>query len=196
MTLIPNVLEKTSDGERVFDLYSRLLRDRIVFCYGEVEDAMAENIVAQLLFLDSQDSSKPIQLWINSPGGSVTAGASIMDTMDYITAPVKTITLGLAASMGSEILANGTKGMRCALPRARILLHQASAAARGNWQDMERTFDETKAVNDLMLEAMAKNTGKTIEQIKNDTTRDLWFSAEQALAYGVIDKIIKPEEVK
>jgi ATP-dependent Clp protease protease subunit len=189
--LIPNVLEKTSDGERVFDLYSRLLRDRLIFCNGEVEENMANILIAQMLYLDSVDSSKPINLYINSPGGSITAGSAIMDTMDYIQSPVRTIAIGLAASMGSEILANGTKGMRCSLPRARILLHMASGGSKGQILDVHTQVKELDILNDSMLEAMSKNTGKPIKQLKADMDRDFWMSSYEAVEYGVIDKVIE-----
>jgi ATP-dependent Clp protease protease subunit len=189
--LVPTVLEKEGSNERSFDLYSRLLRDRLIFCNGEVEENMAEIIVAQLLYLDSQDSTKPISMYINSPGGSITAGCAIMDTMDYIVSPVRTIALGHAASMGAVLLSAGEKGMRCALPKTRILLHMASSGASGNIQDMEKTIEETKLMNEMMLETLSKNTSKDIKELRKDLARDYWLSAEEAVKYGVIDKVIK-----
>jgi ATP-dependent Clp protease protease subunit len=187
--LVPVVLERDSDGQQSWDLYSRLLRDRIVFVQGEVEDTMANIVVAELLYLDSIDD-RPIKLYINSPGGSISSGSAMLDCMHYIKSPIVTIAMGHAASMGSVLLSAGTKGMRYALPKTRILIHMASSQASGNVQDMVTQVKETEVVNDAMLQELSRNTGKDVEVLRKDMTRDFWMSAEEAVTYGIIDKVI------
>ena len=190
MSLVPYVIEQTSRGERSYDIYSRLLKDRIIFLGEEVNDVSASVIVAQLLFLEAEDPSKDIQLYINSPGGSVTAGMAIYDTMKYIKCDVSTICLGMAASMGAFLLAGGTKGKRFALPHSTIMIHQPSGGAQGQATDMrihtEWILDTKKRLNKMLSEA----TGQPLEVIERDTERDNFMTAQQALEYGLIDKII------
>ena len=192
--LVPMVVEQTSRGERSYDIYSRLLKERIIFLGNEVSDISASLIVAQLLFLESEDPDKDIMLYINSPGGSVTAGLAIYDTMNHIKSDVSTICVGLAASMGAVLLAGGAKGKRFALPNAEILLHQPSGGARGQASDVqihaERIIYTKKRLNTLLSEM----TGQTVEKITQDSDRDNFFSAEEALAYGLIDKIVSRKE--
>ena len=191
MSLVPYVIEQTSRGERSYDIYSRLLKDRIIFLGEEVNDVSASVIVAQLLFLEAEDPSKDIQLYINSPGGSVTAGMAIYDTMKYIKCDVSTICLGMAASMGAFLLAGGTKGKRFALPHSTIMIHQPSGGAQGQATDMrihtEWILDVKKKLNQMLAEA----TGQPLEVIERDTERDNFMTAQQALEYGLIDKIIE-----
>jgi ATP-dependent Clp protease protease subunit len=188
--LVPTVIEQEGQGERAYDIYSRLLKDRIIFVDGEIEDTMADLIVAQLLFLESADDKKDISMYINSPGGSITAGIAIFDTMNYIRPDVRTICIGQCASMGTVLLACGQKGKRFALPHSRVLIHQASGGTDGNLLDMEKTIAETKRVNELMLEVLAEATSKDIEKIRTDTQRDFWMNAAAAVEYGLIDKVI------
>ena len=192
--LVPMVVEQTSRGERSYDIYSRLLKERIIFLGNEVSDISASLVVAQLLFLESEDPDKDVSLYINSPGGSVTAGLAIYDTMNHIKCDVSTICVGLAASMGALLLAGGQKGKRFALPNAEILIHQPSGGARGQASDIqihaERIIHTKKRLNALLSEM----TGQPIEKVTQDSDRDNFFSAEEALEYGLIDKIISRKE--
>ena len=193
MSVIPYVIEQTSRGERSYDLFSRLLADRIVFLGEEVTDAAASAIVAQLLFLEAQDPDKDIQLYINSPGGSVTAGFAIYDTMQYLRCDVSTICVGLAASFGAVLLAGGTKGKRMALPNAEIMIHQpllGGDGARGPVTDIQIVSEQMQKTKARLNRLLARHTGRTPEQIAADTERDKFLSAQEALAYGLIDKII------
>ena len=189
MSLVPMVVEQTNRGERSYDIFSRLLNDRIIFLSEEVNDTTASLIVAQLLYLEAQDPDKDIQFYINSPGGSVTAGMAIYDTMQYIKCDVATICVGMAASMGAFLLAAGTKGKRMALPNAEIMIHQPSAGTQGQITDMAIHMKRLETIKSRMNEILAKNTGKPIEVIERDTDRDYFMTAEQALEYGIIDKI-------
>ena len=190
MSLVPYVIEQTSHGERSYDIYSRLLKDRIVFLSEEVNDVTASLVVAQLLFLESEDPKKDISFYINSPGGSVTAGMAIYDTMQYIKCDVSTICVGLAASMGAFLLAGGTKGKRMALPNAEIMIHQRSGGARGQATEIQIVAENILKTKRKLNEMLAANTGKPIEIIEKDTDRDNYMSAEEALEYGLIDKVI------
>lgn len=190
MSLVPYVVEQTGRGERSYDIYSRLLSDRIIFLGEEVNDNSASLVIAQLLFLEAQDPGKDISLYINSPGGSVTAGLAMYDTMNYIKSDVSTICIGMAASMGAFLLAGGTKGKRFALPNAEIMIHQPSGGAKGTASDV-RIMAEYLLKNKKKLNQMlADNTGRTIEEIERDTDRDNFMSAAEALDYGIIDKVI------
>ena len=186
MSLVPYVVEQTSRGERSYDIFSRLLNDRIIFLGEEVNDTTASLVVAQLLYLEAQDPDKDIQLYINSPGGSVTAGMAIYDTMQYIKCDVSTICVGMAASMGAFLLSCGAKGKRIALPNAEVMIHQPSAGTQGKVTDMEHFLKIKQRINKIL----ADNTGKTPEQIKSDSERDNWMTAEEAKEYGLIDKVI------
>lgn len=190
MSLVPYVIEQTSRGERSYDIYSRLLKERIIFLGEEVNEVTASLTVAQLLFLEAEDPEKDIQLYINSPGGSVTAGMAIYDTMRYIKCDVSTICIGMAASMGAFLLAGGTKGKRLALPNAEIMIHQPAGGAQGQATEIEITAKHILATKEKMARIMAQNTGQDFEVIMADTERDNWKSAEEALAYGLIDRII------
>ena len=190
MALIPYVIEQTSKGERSYDIYSRLLKERIIFLGEEVNDASASVIVAQLLFLESEDPEKDINLYINSPGGVITAGMAIYDTMQFIKCDVSTVCIGMAASMGAFLLAGGTKGKRMALPNAEIMIHQPAGGAQGQATEIEITAKHSLATKEKMARIMAENTGQDFEVIMADTERDNWKSAEEALAYGLIDRII------
>ena len=190
MSLVPYVLEQTSRGERTYDIYSRLLKDRIIFLGEEVNDVSASVIVAQLLFLEAEDPSKDIQLYINSPGGSVTAGMAIYDTMKYIKCDVSTICLGMAASMGAFLLAGGTKGKRFALPHSTIMIHQPSGGAQGQATEILIHAEHIKKTRALLNGILAERTGKPLEEIERDTERDNFMSAEEAARYGLIDKVI------
>jgi ATP-dependent Clp protease protease subunit len=189
--LVPMVVEQTSRGERSFDIFSRLLRERIVFITGEVEDHMASLIVAQLLFLESENPSKDISMYINSPGGVVTAGLAIHDTMQYIKPRVSTVCVGQACSMGSFLLAAGEPGMRIALPNARIMIHQPSGGARGMASDIEIQAREILRLRKRLNEYYVKYTGKTIEEIETAVDRDLWLDADEALTFGLVDKVFE-----
>ena len=193
--LIPMVVEQSSRGERSFDIYSRLLRERIIFVTGEVEDHMASVIVAQLLFLESENPSKDINMYINSPGGVVTAGMAIYDTMQYIKPKVATVCIGQACSMGSFLLAAGEPGMRVALPQARIMIHQPSGGARGMASDIEIQAREILRLKHTMHELYAQFTGKTVKQVADAMDRDTWMSAEEAREFGLVDKVFatRPE---
>ncbi len=190
MATIPYVIEQNSRGERSYDLYSRLLKDRIIFLGEEVNEQTAQIVIAELLFLESQDPNKDIHLYINSPGGMVTAGLGIYDTMQYIKCDVSTICVGLAASMGSFLLAGGTKGKRFALPNSEIMIHQPSGGARGQATEIEIAAKNILKTKERLNKILAENTGKSIEQIAIDTDRDNFMSAEEALEYGLIDAII------
>ena len=190
MSLVPYVIEQTSRGERSYDIYSRLLKDRIIFLGEEVTDVSANLIVAQLLFLEAEDPGKDIHLYINSPGGSVSAGLAIYDTMRYIKCDVSTICLGMAASMGAFLLAGGTKGKRFSLPNAEIMIHQPSGGAQGQATDIKIVSDHIIATRKRLNEHLAANTGQPLSVIEVDTERDNYMSAEEAKAYGLIDSVI------
>lgn len=190
MSTIPYVVEQTARGERSYDIYSRLLSDRIIFLGEEVSNASAGTIIAQMLFLEAADPEKDIQFYINSPGGSVTAGFAIYDTMQYVKCDVATICVGLAASFGAFLLAGGTKGKRMALPNAEIMIHQPAGGAQGQATEIEITAKHILATKEKMARIMAENTGQDFEVIMADTERDNWKSAEEALQYGLIDRII------
>ncbi|MCP1101432.1 ATP-dependent Clp protease protease subunit [Aequitasia blattaphilus] len=190
MSLVPYVIEQTSRGERSYDIYSRLLKDRIIFLGEEVNDVSASVVVAQLLFLEAEDPEKEIHIYINSPGGSVTAGMAIYDTMQYIKCDVRTICIGMAASMGAFLLAGGTKGKRLALPNAEIMIHQPSGGAQGQATDIEITANHILRTKQKLNEILAANTGQPIDVVKADTERDNFMSAEEAKNYGLIDEII------
>jgi len=191
MTLVPYVIEQVGAGERSYDIYSRLLKDRIIMLTGEVTDQLANSIVAQLLFLASADPKKDIFLYINSPGGSITAGMAIYDTMQYIKPDVSTICIGLAASMGAFLLAGGTKGKRCALPNAEIMLHQPLGGASGQTSDVIIAAERLAYTKTKLNTMLSQMTNKPLEVIANDTERDNWFTTTAALEYGIIDKIIE-----
>ena len=191
MALVPMVVEQTNRGERSYDIYSRLLKDRIIFASGEVNDTMADLIVAQLLFLEAEDPNKDIQLYINSPGGSVSAGFAIYDTMNYIKPDVSTICIGMAASMGAFLLASGAKGKRFALPNSDIMIHQPSGGAQGQATDMEIHTRHILDMKQRLNQILADNTGQPIDVIARDTNRDNFMTAQQALEYGLIDKVIE-----
>lgn len=190
MSLIPYVIEQTSRGERSYDIYSRLLKDRIIFLGEEVSDVSANIVVAQLLFLESEDPGKDIHLYINSPGGSVTAGMAIYDTMQYIKCDVSTMCLGMAASMGAFLLAGGTKGKRLALPNAEIMIHQPSGGAQGQATEISIAAEHILRTKKKLNEILAANTGKPLDVISADTERDNWMTAQEAKEYGLIDSVI------
>ncbi|MFH1188313.1 MAG: ATP-dependent Clp endopeptidase proteolytic subunit ClpP [bacterium] len=189
--LIPTVIEKTAYGERAYDIYSRLLKDRIIFLGGSVNDAVANTVIAQMLFLENQDPKKDIEFYINSPGGSVSAGLAIYDTIQYVKPDVRTICVGMAASMGAFLLSSGAKNKRFALPNAEVLLHQVMGGAEGQASDIEITARQVLKMKKKMTQLLAKNTGQTIAKIEKDTDRDFWLGAEEAKKYGVIDEVIK-----
>ena len=191
MSLVPTVIEYTSRGERAFDIYSRLLKDRIIFLGEEVNDVTASLVVAQILFLESEDPTKDINLYINSPGGSVVAGMAIYDTMQYVKCDVSTICMGMAASMGAFLLAGGTKGKRYALPNAEIMIHQPSGGAQGQATEIKIVAEQILKTKEKLNKILAENTNQPIEVIERDTERDNYMSAEEALAYGIIDKVIE-----
>ena len=188
--LVPYVIEQTPQGERSYDIYSRLLKERIIFLGDEVNDATAQIIVAQLLFLEAEDPGKDINLYINSPGGSVTAGWAIYDTMQYIKCDVATICVGMAASMGAFLLAGGAKGKRQALPNAEIMIHQPSGGTRGQASDIKIEAEHILKIKKRLNETLAANTGQPLDIIERDTDRDNWRSAEEAVAYGLIDSVV------
>ena len=190
MALVPMVVEQTSRGERSFDIYSRLLQDRVIFLSDEVNDTTASLVVAQLLFLESQDPDKDIVLYINSPGGSITAGMAIYDTMNYIKCDVSTVCVGMAASMGAFLLAAGAKGKRLALPNSEIMIHQPLGGMQGQATDIKIHADRIIRVRRTLNEILAKQTGRPVEEIERDTERDNFLSAEEAKAYGLIDEVI------
>ena len=189
-SLIPMVVEKSGAGERAYDIYSRLLKDRIVFVGGEIDDNMANAIVAQLLFLQAQDPGKAVSMDINSPGGSVTAGLAILDTMKMVKCPVATYCVGQAASMGAILLASGDKGRRYALPHARIMVHQPWGGAQGKASDIEITAREILRLKEMLNGILAEASGRTLESVTNDTDRDHFMSADEAKAWGIVDKVL------
>ena len=189
-SLVPTVIEQTNRGERAYDIFSRLLNDRIIFLSDEVNDATASLVVAQLLFLEAQDPDKDISFYINSPGGSVTAGMAIYDTMNFIKCDVSTICIGMAASMGAFLLSAGTKGKRIALPHSEIMIHQPLGGAQGQASDIKIRAELILRTRDMLNKILSENTGKPIEEIERDTDRDYFMTAEQALEYGIIDKVI------
>ena len=191
MSLVPYVIEQTSRGERSYDIYSRLLKERIIFLAEEVNDVTASLVVAQLLFLESEDPGKDINLYINSPGGSVTAGMAIYDTMQYIKCDVSTICIGMAASMGAFLLSGGAKGKRFALPNAEVMIHQPSGGAKGQATEIRIAAENILKTRTKLNEILAKNTGQPIEVIERDTERDNYMSAQEAMAYGLIDGILE-----
>ena len=190
MALVPMVVDQTSRGERSFDIYSRLLQDRVIFLSDEVNDVTASLVVAQLLFLESQDPDKDIVLYINSPGGSITAGMAIFDTMNYIKCDVSTVCIGMAASMGAFLLAAGAKGKRLALPNSEIMIHQPLGGMQGQATDIKIHADRIIRMRRTLNEILAKQTGRPVEEIERDTERDNFLSAEEAKAYGLIDEVI------
>jgi len=190
MPLIPTVIEKSTYGERVYDIYSRLLKDRIIFLGNIIDDTVANTVIAQLLFLESEDKNKDIKLYINTPGGSVTAGLAIYDTMQYVKPDVSTICIGTAASMGAVLLAAGAKGKRFALPNAEVMLHQVMGGAEGPATDVKIRAEHILKVKDRINQILAKHTGQTLARIEKDTDRDFFMTAEEAKKYGIIDKII------
>lgn len=187
--LIPMVIEQTGRGERSYDIYSRLLEDRIIFLTGEINDAVADLIVAQLIFLEGKDSAKDISLYINSPGGSVSAGLAIYDTMNYIKCDVSTICIGMAASMGAFLLSSGTKGKRFALPNSKVMIHQPLGGAQGQASDIAIQAEEILRTKKRLNEILASNTGQDLSKIEFDTDRDFYMTAEEAEKYGIVDKI-------
>lgn len=194
MSLIPYVIEQTSRGERSYDIYSRLLKDRIIFLGEEVTDVSASVVIAQMLFLEAEDPEKDIHLYINSPGGSVTAGMAIYDTMHYVKCDVSTICIGLAASMGAFLLAGGAKGKRFALPNSEIMIHQPLGGAQGQATEIEITAKHILKTKEKINRILSENTGKDLEVVTADTERDNWMSAEDALSYGIVDKIVTSRE--
>ena len=192
MNLIPMVIEQTSHGERSYDIYSRLLKDRIIFIGGPIDDDIANSVVAQLLFLEGDDPDKDINLYINSPGGSVSAGLAIYDTMQYIKCEVSTICIGLAASMGAFLLAAGAKGKRKALPNAEIMIHQVSGGAHGQATDINIQAEQILKLKKRLNEILSARTGQSVERVTQDTERDNYMSAEEARAYGLIDEVFPP----
>ena len=189
MALIPMVVEQTDSGERSYDIYSKLLEERIIFITGEINDAVANTVVAELLYLEAKDSAKDIDIYINSPGGSVTSGLAIYDTMNFIKCDVSTICIGMAASMAAFLLSSGTKGKRYALPSSEIMIHQPLGGAQGQASDIKIQAEHILALKKKLNSVLAANTGKPIEQIEKDTDRDNYLTAEDALGYGLIDKI-------
>ena len=194
MNLIPTVIEKSQYGERAYDIYSRLLKERIIFLAGPIIDPVANSIIAQMLFLASKDPEKDIQLYVNTPGGSVTAGLAIYDTMQYVKCPVSTVCVGMAASMGATLLAAGAKGKRFVLPNAEILLHQVMGEAGGQAVEIEITAKQIIKIKDKLNKILAKHTGQSLEKVEKDTDRDFYLSAEEAKEYGIIDEVIKTKE--
>lgn len=191
MNLVPTVIEQSSRGERAYDIYSRLLKDRIIMLSGPIEDDMANSIVAQLLFLDAQDSTKDIYLYINSPGGVVTSGMAIYDTMNFIKSDVQTIVIGMAASMASVLVSSGTKGKRFGLPHSQVLIHQPSGGAQGQQTEIEIAATEILKTRKMLNGILAKNSGQPIEKIQADTERDHYFTAQEAVDYGLLDGVME-----
>src|ERR1700758_1629562 len=189
--LVPMVIEQTGRGERSYDIYSRLLKDRIIFIGTAIADHVANLVVAQMLFLQMEDPKREINLYINSPGGSVTAGLAIYDTMQFVTCDVATYCVGIAASMGAVLLAAGTRGKRDALPNSDIMIHQLSGGAQGTASDVERTVEYMFKLKKRLIHILAKHTGKTDEQLQNDSDRDYWITAQQAKDYGLVDEVVK-----
>ena len=193
--LIPIVIEQSSRGERAYDIYSRLLKDRIIFMGEQVHDGMANTVIAQMLFLESEDPDKDINLYINSPGGSVTAGLAIYDTMQYIRPDIATICMGQATSMGALLLAAGAKGKRYALPHARVMIHQPLGGAQGQATDIDIQAKEILKIKELIHRILVKHTGQTLEKIRRDTERDYFMDAEEAVRYGIVDRIITERDM-
>lgn len=191
MNLIPTVIEKNQYGERAYDIYSRLLKDRIIFLAGPINDIAANSIIAQLLFLASKDPQKDIQLYINTPGGSVTAGMAIYDTMQYVKPDISTVCVGMAASMGATLLAAGKNGKRFALPNSQVLLHQVAGGVTGEAVEIEITAKQIVKIKEKLNNILAKHTGRPLEKIERDTDRDFYLSAEEAKEYGLVDEVIK-----
>jgi len=191
MNLIPTVIEKSQYGERAYDIYSRLLKDRIVFLAGPVTDQLANSVIAQMLFLASKDPEKDIKLYLNTPGGSVTAGMAIYDTMQYVKPDISTVCIGLAASMGATLLAAGEKGKRFALPNSQVLLHQVAGGVTGEAVEIEITAKQILKIKEKLNNILAKHTGQPLSKIEKDTDRDFYLSADEAKDYGLIDKVIK-----
>jgi ATP-dependent Clp protease protease subunit len=189
--LVPTVLEKTQYGERAYDIYSRLLKERIVFVSGPIDDAMASLIIAQLIFLESEDSKKDITMYVNSPGGSIAAGMAIIDTMHFIKPEVSTVCVGIAASMGAMILSQGAKGKRFTLPNSEVMIHQPLTGIEGQASDIEITAKHILRSKETLYKMLVKATGKTMEQITKDADRDYWMTSEEAKKYGIVDEIIK-----
>lgn len=196
MNLVPTVIEQSSRGERAYDIYSRLLKDRIIMLSGPINDDVANSIVAQLLFLDAQDSSKDIYMYINSPGGVVTAGMAIYDTMNYIKSDVQTIVIGMAASMASVIASSGAKGKRFGLPHSEVLIHQPSGGAQGQQTEIEIAATEILKTRKMLNGILAKNSGQDLETIQRDTERDHYFTAQEAVDYGLLDAVMDKNETK
>ena len=194
MNLIPTVIEKTQYGERAYDIYSRLLKERIVFLAGPISDPVANSVIAQLLFLASKDPKRDIQIYINSPGGSVTAGLAIYDTMQYVKCPISTVSVGLTASMAATLLAAGSRGKRFALPNSEILLHQVMGGVTGEAIEIEITAKQIVKIKDKLNKILAKHTRQPLARVEKDTDRDFYLSAEEAKEYGIIDEVIKTKE--
>ncbi len=193
--LIPIVIEQSSRGERAYDIYSRLLKDRIIFMGEQVQDSMANTVIAQMLFLESEDPDKDINLYINSPGGSVTAGLAIYDTMQYIRPAIATICMGQATSMGALLLAAGAKGKRYALPHARVMIHQPLGGVQGQATDIDIQAKEIMKIKELIHKILVKHTGQSMEKIRQDTERDYFMDAEEAMRYGIVDRIISERDM-
>jgi ATP-dependent Clp protease, protease subunit len=194
VSYVPMVVEQTARGERAYDIYSRLLKERLIFIGGGIEDEMANLIIAQLLYLDYEDPEKEVQLYVNSPGGSATAGLAIYDTMQYMHAPVSTICIGLAASAGAIILGGGTKGRRFALPYSRMMIHQPWGGAQGSVSDINIQTKEFLTIRQILNEILAKHTGQPLDRIEKDTERNFWMSGEEAKEYGLVDDVIQPRQ--
>ena len=196
MNLVPTVIEQSSRGERAYDIYSRLLKDRIIMLSGPIEDNMANSIVAQLLFLDAQDSTKDIYLYINSPGGVVTSGMAIYDTMNFIKSDVQTIVIGMAASMASVLVSSGTKGKRFGLPHSTVMIHQPSGGAQGQQTEIQIAAEEILKTRKMINEILAKNSGQSFEQVEQDTERDHYLTAQEAVDYGLLDGVMDSNSLK
>ena len=196
MNLVPTVIAQSSRGERAYDIYSRLLNDRIIMLSGPIEDNMANSIVAQLLFLDAQDSTKDIYLYINSPGGVVTSGMAIYDTMNFIKSDVQTIVIGMAASMASVLVSSGTKGKRFGLPHSTVMIHQPSGGAQGQQTEIQIAAEEILKTRKMINEILAKNSGQNFEQVEQDTERDHYLTAQEAVDYGLLDGIMDSNNLK
>ncbi len=189
--LVPYVIDQTSTGERSYDIYSRLLEDRIIFITGEIDDNVANTVVAQLIYLEGKNADKDISLYINSPGGSITAGMAIYDTIQYIKCDVQTICVGLAASMGAFLLAAGTKGKRMCLPNSEVMIHQPLSGVQGQATDIEITANHIKKIKQKMIDMLAENCGQSVEKVAQDVERDNWMTAKEAKEYGLVDKVIE-----
>lgn len=194
MALIPTVIEKSQYGERAYDIYSRLLKERIIFLAGPITDSLANSVIAQMLFLASKDPKKDIKLYINTPGGSVTAGLAIYDTMQYVKCPISTVCIGMAGSMGATLLAAGAKGKRFALPNCQILLHQVAGGVTGEAVEIEITAKQIIKIKEKLNKILAKHTGQPLQKIEKDTDRDFYLSAQEAKEYGIVDEVIKTKE--